>query len=54
MVGGLDDLGVILLGIALFIKLAPPEIVQGYLDDMEYGDLDDEAIDTSYRVLDDE
>ena len=30
IVGGLDDLGVILLGMALFVKLAPPQLVQDY------------------------
>jgi uncharacterized membrane protein YkvA (DUF1232 family) len=36
-VGQLDDLGVILLGITLFVKLAPPEIVQYYQNLIEYG-----------------
>jgi len=55
VVGGLDDLGVILLGIALFIKLAPQDIVQNYLDQMEYGDLDDgEVVDTTYSVMDED
>lgn len=55
--GQLDDLGVILLGIALFIKLVPPEIVQGYMDKLEYGndDFDDEnVVDTSYSVMDED
>jgi uncharacterized membrane protein YkvA (DUF1232 family) len=53
--GQLDDLGVILLGIALFVKLAPPEIVQAYLDQMEFGNLDDdEVIDTTYSVMDED
>ena len=53
--GQLDDLGVILLGIALFVRLAPPEIVQAYLNQIEYGDLDDdEVVDTTYSVLDED
>jgi uncharacterized membrane protein YkvA (DUF1232 family) len=53
--GQLDDLGIILLGIALFIKLSPPELVQAYLDQMEYGDLDDdEVVDTTYSVMDED
>lgn len=58
-VGQLDDLGVILLGIALFIKLAPPDIVQGYLNKLEYGDDDidfddDDVVDTTYSVMDED
>jgi len=58
-VGQLDDLGVILLGIALFIKLAPPDIVQGYLNKLEYGDDDidfddDDVVDTTYSVIDED
>ena len=57
--GQLDDLGVILLGIALFIKLAPPDIVQGYLNKLEYGDDDidfddDDVVDTTYSVMDED
>jgi len=57
--GQLDDLGVILLGIALFIKLAPPDIVQGYLNKLEYGDDDidfddDDVVDTTYSVIDED
>ena len=53
--GQLDDLGVILLGIALFIKLCPPEIVQAYLDRIEFGDIDDdEVVDTTYSVIDED
>ena len=56
IVGGLDDLGVILLGIALFIKLVPREIVDGYENQLEYGDLyrDDETVDTTYRLIDED
>jgi len=57
--GQLDDLGVILLGIALFIKLAPPDIVQGYMNKLEYGDDDidfddDDVVDTTYSVIDED
>jgi uncharacterized membrane protein YkvA (DUF1232 family) len=54
--GGLDDLGVILLGMALFVKMAPSHIVQSYQNELEYGDLynDDQTIDTTYRMIDEE
>jgi len=56
IVGGLDDFGVILLGMALFVKLAPSHIVQSYQNQLEYGDLykDDQAVDTTYRMIDEE
>lgn len=59
VVGGLDDLGVVLLGIALFIKLAPSDIVQGYMNKLEYGDDDidfddDDVVDTTYSVMDED
>ncbi len=55
-VGGLDDVGIILLGMALFVKLAPAHIVQSYQNQLEYGDLynDDQTIDTTYRMIDEE
>lgn len=52
--GQLDDLGVILLGITLFVKLCPPELVNHYLDQLEYGDEfkdSSETVDTTYRVV---
>jgi uncharacterized membrane protein YkvA (DUF1232 family) len=53
--GQLDDLSVILLGMALFVKLCPSDIVQEYLDKMEYGDLsNDDVVDTSYQVVDED
>ena len=53
--GQLDDFGVILLGLALFVKLCPPEIVQYYVNKLEYGDLyDDETVDATYRVIDED
>ena len=59
VVGGLDDLGVVLLGIALFIKLAPSDIVQNYLHKLEYGSDeldfdDDDVVDTTYSVMDED
>ena len=59
VVGGLDDLGVVLLGIALFIKLAPSDIVQGYMNKLEYGDDDidfddDDVVDTTYSIMDED
>lgn len=53
--GQLDDLGVILLGMALFVKLCPVDIVEYYLNQLEYGDLHDgETVDTTYRVIDED
>jgi uncharacterized membrane protein YkvA (DUF1232 family) len=62
--GQLDDLGVVMLGAAMFIKMCPPELVQYYKDQLklESGGAaspeitppidDDDSIDTTYRVLD--
>ncbi len=53
--GQLDDLGVILLGMALFVKMCPPNIVEHYQNQLEYGsDADGEAVDTTYRVVDED
>lgn len=59
--GQLDDLGVILLGLALFVKLAPPELVEFYRNQIEFGGDDggviaddEDTVDTTYRVLDDD
>jgi uncharacterized membrane protein YkvA (DUF1232 family) len=52
--GQLDDLGVILLGMTLFVKLCPPELVNQYLDQLEYGyefKNSGETVDTTYRVV---
>jgi uncharacterized membrane protein YkvA (DUF1232 family) len=55
IVGGLDDVGIILLGMALFMKLAPGNVVEEYRHQLEYGDLyNDEAINTTYRVIDED
>jgi len=54
-VGGLDDVGVVLLGMALFLKLSPQDVVHYYEDQLEYGDLhDSESIDTEYRIVDED
>ena len=48
----LDDLGVILLGMTLFVKLCPPELVAHYRNRIEAGaDNDENTIDTTYRVI---
>lgn len=58
--GQLDDLGVILLGMTLFVKLCPPNIVEEYVRQLEYGndfyiDSDnDETVDATYRVVDED
>ena len=53
--GQLDDFGVILLGMTLFVKLCPPELVDYYAKQLEYGaDFfnDNETIESSYRRID--
>lgn len=53
--GQLDDIGVILLGMTLFVKLCPSHVVQQYQNQLEYGTpLDDEAVDTTYRIMDED
>ena len=53
--GQVDDLSVILLGMTLFVKLCPQDIVREHLDKLEYGDLgNDEVVDTSYQVVDED
>jgi len=53
--GQLDDLGVILLGMTLFVKLCPQNVVENYQNQLEYGfDSEDEAVETSYRVMDED
>ncbi len=56
IVGNLDDIGVILLGMALFVRMCPPNLVEYYQNMLEYGSDKDttEAVDTTYRVLDDD
>ncbi len=45
--GQLDDIGVILLGLKLFIELSPQEIVRRHLREMS-------SVSGSYRVVDEE
>ena len=56
--GQLDDIGIILLGIALFIKMCPPNLVEYYQNMLEYGSESQnhptDAVDTTYRVLDED
>ena len=57
--GQLDDLGVLLLAMALFIRLCPPRLVDQYRNQLEYGDQEgyddkDETVDTTYRVVGEE
>ncbi len=54
--GQLDDLGIILLAISLFIKACPPNLVTYYKNQLEFGggQPDDEAVDTTYRVVDED
>ncbi len=54
--GQLDDLGVILLGMTLFVKLCPTNIVEYYQNQLESGPSlsNDEAVDTTYRVVDED
>lgn len=47
-VGQLDDLGVMLLGIALFVKLCPPDIVDYYRKQIDY-ESSGEVIEAAYR-----
>lgn len=55
ILGQLDDLGVILLGMALFVKLCPPDLVEYYRNQLEYdSDPNDEAVDTTYQVIDED
>ena len=63
VLGQLDDLGMVMAGLAIFIRMCPPELVQYYKDQLKLGREetspeitpppdDDDSIDTTYRVLD--
>jgi uncharacterized membrane protein YkvA (DUF1232 family) len=64
LLGQVDDLAVLLMGIRLFIALCPPEIVQEHevaLDSerfragsQESQDMDGPVVDTTYRVIEDD
>lgn len=53
-----DDIAVILLGLKLFIELSPTDLVNRLRDEINYGPLhgddNDEVIDATYHVLDDD
>lgn len=63
-VGQLDDLGVVLMAMTLFVRMAPTEIVKQYMEELGLYDPDDvsdaNALDSGdtvtgdYRVLDDD
>lgn len=54
VIGQLDDIGIIMLGITLFVKLCPPDVVQTHSDELGYEMPDDEdVIDGNYTVVDD-
>jgi uncharacterized membrane protein YkvA (DUF1232 family) len=55
--GQLDDFGVILLGMTLFVKLCPPELVDHYAKQLDYGaDFfnDNETVESSFRRIDED
>jgi len=55
--GYMDDLGIILLGLALFVKLSPFEIVEAYKDELLFGSQDnddDDVVDANYRIIKDQ
>ena len=49
--GQLDDLGVILLGITLFVKLCPQDLVEYYRKQIE-NESSDKIIDAAYQEVD--
>lgn len=54
--GQMDDLAVLLLGAKLFIELCPTDVVERIRHELIYGRPreDDEVVDATYRVIDDE
>jgi len=65
VLGQLDDVGMVMAGLAIFIRMCPPGLVQYYKDQLKLArggeisseiepplDDDDDSIDTTYRVLD--
>lgn len=58
VLGQLDDLAVLLLGMQLFIRLVPTEIVQEHLGGRSSGSAqrppDDDVIDAAYRVVEED
>ena len=47
--GQLDDLGIVLLGLWVFLRLVPKEVLREYAP--ETGPVDDGAVDVTYRVV---
>jgi uncharacterized membrane protein YkvA (DUF1232 family) len=55
VIGQMDDLGVLLLAMALFVKICPEDIVLDYMNELDYGDNhNDDIIDANYRVMNDQ
>lgn len=54
--GQLDDLGIILLGMTLFVKLCPPDLVEYYRRQIDQGDSggSHQVVEATYRPLDEE
>ncbi|MFQ5614355.1 MAG: YkvA family protein [Anaerolineae bacterium] len=54
--GQMDDLAILLLGAKLFIELSPADLVDRIRHELTYGHplADDEVMDATYRVIDDE
>lgn len=50
-VGQLDDLGVILLGLTLFMKLCPPDLVEYYQNQIDHGGDADKIIEVPYQQV---
>lgn len=52
--GQLDDIAIIMLGLTLFVKLCPPDVVQTHSDELGYEiPPDEDVIDGDYTVADD-
>lgn len=51
VLGQVDDLGAALLGMMLFIKLCPQDIVNEHLQNLEGKEEAEDYIDTTYTVL---
>jgi hypothetical protein len=52
----IDDIVAVLLGLKLFVELCPQDLVEALRYEIAYGNpvSDDEVIDTTYQILDDE
>ncbi len=49
--GQLDDFGVVLLGMTLFVKFCPPDIVEYYRKQIDVGGGDDKIIEVPYQEV---